>query len=102
VEDFQITNSLSTMKCTENSTPEVFICLCFFAEGKLSLLVCGATHTAYFLLAALAAAFLHTPTPSRLLLLVMVVSNAVAEVQYGCSLDFASMTIFIAITVAGE
>ncbi len=48
-----------------------------------------------------AAAFLHLPLISRLLLLIIIVSNAAAEISYNTSLDFAGMTAFIFSTSIG-
>ncbi|XP_046582949.1 LOW QUALITY PROTEIN: protein brambleberry-like [Haliotis rubra] len=65
------------------------------ADDKLQLLTSCVFHIAYFLLMVVAAAFLHLPLFSRFLLLIVIVSNAAAEISYSTSLDFAGMTAFI-------
>ncbi|XP_071111837.1 protein brambleberry-like [Haliotis cracherodii] len=65
------------------------------ADDKLQLLTSCVLHIAYFLLMVVAAAFLHLPLFSRFLLLIVIVSNAAAEISYSTSLDFAGMTAFI-------
>ena len=58
-------------------------------------------HVLYFLVAAVSAAFLHTPPFSRLVLLLLVPLNAWVAIHRGESLGFAAMTMFILLTVAG-
>ncbi|XP_038062240.1 protein brambleberry-like isoform X2 [Patiria miniata] len=62
---------------------------------NLTLLSTCVTHCAYFLLASLCVTFLHTPTFSRIVLLLLVPLNAISEVKHGASLDFSGLTILI-------
>lgn len=69
--------------------------LLHMADDKLSLLTSSALHIGYFLCAALAASFLQTPPITRIVLFLLVSLNATMEIQYGCSLDFASISLFL-------
>lgn len=66
------------------------------------MLTCGALHVGYFLFAALAAAFLQIPPATRLALFLLVSLNASMEIQYGHSLDFASISLFLFIVCLGK
>ncbi|XP_033104666.1 protein brambleberry-like isoform X2 [Anneissia japonica] len=56
-------------------------------------------HACYFVLAAIAITFVYTPVFSRMMLLFLVPLNALAEIRHMTSLDFASMTFVLFITV---
>ena len=78
-------------------------CICFIlTDDKLQLLTSCVLHVTYFLLMVVAGAFLRLPTASRFLLLLVIVSNAAAEISYNTSLDFAGMTAFLLSTSLGE
>ncbi|XP_022099976.1 protein brambleberry-like isoform X2 [Acanthaster planci] len=62
---------------------------------NLTLLSTCVAHCAYFLLASLCVTFLHTPTFSRIVLLLLVPLNAISEIKHGASLDFSGLTILI-------
>lgn len=70
--------------------------------GQLSAIYCCVLHCCYLLVAMFLAAFLHFPMPSRLFLLFIVPTNAVASVRESCGLDFGPLTVLLAIFVAGD
>ncbi|XP_041377242.1 protein brambleberry-like [Gigantopelta aegis] len=70
-------------------------------DDKLQLLTSCVLHVTYFLLMVVAAAFLRLPMVSRFLLLIVIISNAAAEISYNTSLDFAGMTAFLLSTSLG-
>ncbi|XP_038248233.1 protein brambleberry-like [Dermochelys coriacea] len=59
-------------------------------------------HTGYFLLSALLMTFLQTPSLPRAVLLVLVVANALSELNHAISLGFKSLTVFLVLVVAGN
>ncbi|MBN3285211.1 BMBL protein, partial [Polyodon spathula] len=59
-------------------------------------------HTVYFLLAALLMTFLQTPGLPRAMLLVLVVLNALSELNQQPALDFCSLTILLVLTAIGN
>ncbi|XP_075776094.1 protein brambleberry-like [Pelodiscus sinensis] len=58
-------------------------------------------HAGYFLLAALLLTFLQTPGLSRAALLLLVVANALSELNHAGSLGFRSLTGLLVLVVAG-
>lgn len=70
--------------------------------GQLSAIYCCVLHSCYLLVAMFLAAFLHFPMPSRLFLLFIVPTNAVASVRESCGLDFGPLTILLAIFLTGD
>ena len=68
---------------------------------RVVLLTTIVVHIVYFLLAAISAAFLQTPTFSRAILLLLVPLNAWSEIKQEQSLGFMAMTMFILLTVIG-
>ncbi|KAL1484761.1 hypothetical protein MTO96_011013 [Rhipicephalus appendiculatus] len=70
--------------------------------GQLSAIYCCVLHCCYLLVAMFLAAFLQFPMPSRLFLLFIVPTNAVASIQESCSLDFGPLTVLLAIFLAGD
>ncbi|KAH8041715.1 hypothetical protein HPB51_017517 [Rhipicephalus microplus] len=69
--------------------------------GQLSAIYCCVLHCCYLLVAMFLAAFLHFPMPSRLFLLFIVPTNAIASIRESCSLGFGPLTILLAIFLAG-
>ncbi|XP_067416192.1 protein brambleberry-like isoform X2 [Emydura macquarii macquarii] len=59
-------------------------------------------HAAYFLLSALLMTFLQTPGFPRAVLLVLVIANALSELNHSVSLGFQSLTVFLTLVVAGN
>ncbi|XP_043394900.1 protein brambleberry isoform X1 [Chelonia mydas] len=59
-------------------------------------------HAGYFLLSALLMTFLQTPGLPRAVLLVLVVANALSELNHATSLGFKSLTVFLVLVVAGN
>nr|XP_008119123.1 PREDICTED: LOW QUALITY PROTEIN: protein brambleberry [Anolis carolinensis] len=59
-------------------------------------------HGCYFLLAALVMTFLQIPGLPRIMLLVLVVANALLELNHTVSLGFNALTIFLVLAVAGN
>ncbi|XP_033011833.1 protein brambleberry-like [Lacerta agilis] len=59
-------------------------------------------HGSYFLLAALIMTFLQIPGLPRAMLLVLVVANALSELNHAASLGFKSLTCLLILTVAGN
>ncbi|MEE6462955.1 hypothetical protein FKM82_005711 [Ascaphus truei] len=59
-------------------------------------------HGGYFLLLALLMTFLQTPGFSRAVLLVLVLINALSELNHHISLGFRSLTVFLVCTVIGN
>ncbi|XP_045162493.2 protein brambleberry-like isoform X2 [Mercenaria mercenaria] len=93
-----VSHLLSTVNVMQNHLDERinwFSTLLHMADDKLSILTCGALHLGYFLFAALAASFLQTPSATRVILFILVSVNASMEIQYGHSLDFASISLFL-------
>ncbi|XP_074841686.1 protein brambleberry-like isoform X2 [Carettochelys insculpta] len=59
-------------------------------------------HTSYFLLLALLMSFLQTPGLPRAMLLLLVITNALSELNHAVSLGFKSLTILLALIMAGN
>ncbi|MBN3277486.1 BMBL protein, partial [Polyodon spathula] len=59
-------------------------------------------HTGYFLLVALLMTFLQTPGLPRAMLLVLVVLNALSELNQQPAMDFHSLTIFLVLGAIGN
>ncbi|XP_033848843.3 protein brambleberry [Acipenser ruthenus] len=59
-------------------------------------------HTGYFLLAALLMTFLQTPGLPRAMLLVLVVLNALSELNQQPAMDFRSLTILLVLAAIGN
>lgn len=70
--------------------------------GQLSAIYCCVLHCCYLLVAMFLAAFLQFPMPSRLFLLFIVPTNAVASIRESCGLDFGPLTVLLAIFLAGD
>ncbi|XP_064410099.1 protein brambleberry-like [Latimeria chalumnae] len=69
-----------------------------WAGGNLNAVYTCVFHTAYFLVAALLMAFLQTPAFSRTVLLVLVIMNALSELNRCISMNFECLSIFIILT----
>ncbi|XP_005101161.1 protein brambleberry [Aplysia californica] len=65
------------------------------ADDKLSAMSCCLLHIAYFFLLAVTATFLQVSLPVRLAMMVVIVGNVAAELNYDHSLDFAGLTVFL-------
>ncbi|KAK7094027.1 protein brambleberry-like [Littorina saxatilis] len=72
------------------------------ADDKLEVLQCCVLHLAYFLLVVVVAAFLHTPVMTRVIMMVVVVSNMAGQLTHHSSLDFAGLTVFITTIILGQ
>ncbi|XP_065442459.1 protein brambleberry-like isoform X3 [Chrysemys picta bellii] len=59
-------------------------------------------HAGYFLLSALLMTFLQTPGLPRAVLLVLVIANALSELNHAVSLGFKSLTLFLVLVVTGN
>ncbi|KAL3862487.1 hypothetical protein ACJMK2_008448 [Sinanodonta woodiana] len=92
-------NTVNTMQANLDERISWFTQLLSMADDKLTLLTAAGTHIMYFLLAALAAAFLQTPAFSRMMMMLILIVNAVSEIKYGEKIDFGTVTIFIVFTV---
>ncbi|XP_034980347.1 protein brambleberry-like [Zootoca vivipara] len=73
-----------------------------WAGFSLSSVYTCVLHGSYFLLAALIMTFLQTPGLPRAMLLVLVVANALSELNHAASLGFKSLTCLLILTVAGN
>ncbi|XP_073433366.1 protein brambleberry-like isoform X2 [Dendrobates tinctorius] len=73
-----------------------------WAGGNLDAISTCVLHGAYFLLLALLMTFLQTPGFSRLVLLVLILLNAVSELNHNTSLGFRSLTALLVCTVIGH
>ncbi|KAG2458523.1 BMBL protein, partial [Polypterus senegalus] len=73
-----------------------------WAGFNLATLSTCILHAGYFLLAALLMSFLQTPGFSRAVLLVLVVLNALAELNHQTAMDFRSLSVFLIITAIGN
>ncbi|BFZ23059.1 hypothetical protein BsWGS_26097 [Bradybaena similaris] len=70
-------------------------------DDKLSAMSCCLLHIAYFFLVASVATFLQISIPARLTMLVIIVGNVAAELNYNHSFDFAGLTVFLFTTYFG-
>lgn len=73
-----------------------------WAGMNLSAVYTCVLHVAYFLLLALLMTFLQTAGLPRLVLLLLVVINALSELNHGVSLSFRSLTVLLIATVLGN
>ncbi|XP_069813069.1 protein brambleberry-like isoform X2 [Dendropsophus ebraccatus] len=73
-----------------------------WAGGNLDAIHTCVLHGAYFLLLALVMTFLQTPGFSRGVLLVLIVLNALSELNHNTSLGFRALTALLACTVIGH
>nr|XP_028594376.1 protein brambleberry-like [Podarcis muralis] len=73
-----------------------------WAGFSLSSIYTCVLHGSYFLLAALIMTFLQIPGLPRATLLVLVVANALSELNQAVSLGFKSLTCLLILTVAGK
>ncbi|KAK0063763.1 protein brambleberry [Biomphalaria pfeifferi] len=64
-------------------------------DNKLSTVSCCLLHIAYFFLFAVIATLLEIAVSVRLLMLVVIVGNIAAELNYNYSMDFAGLTVFL-------
>ncbi|KAJ8036538.1 Protein brambleberry [Holothuria leucospilota] len=67
---------------------------------NIELLVTCVFHLCYFFVMAFILTFLGTPVTSRLMVILLVPLNALAEINHGCSLDFASLTLVIGVIIS--
>lgn len=79
-----------------------FSLLIFSPDDKLSAMSCCLLHIAYFFLVASVATFLQISIPARLAMLVIIVGNVAAELNYNHSFDFAGLTVFLFTTYFGK
>ncbi|KAM9307631.1 protein brambleberry-like [Gastrophryne carolinensis] len=73
-----------------------------WAGGNLNAIYTCVLHGAYFLLLALLMTFLQTPGFSRALLLVLIVANALSELNHNASLGFRSLTVLLLCAMTGH
>ncbi|XP_072007129.1 protein brambleberry-like isoform X4 [Engystomops pustulosus] len=73
-----------------------------WAGGNLNAIYTCVLHGAYFLLLALLMTFLQTPGFSRALLLILIVLNALSELNHNTSLGFRSLTVLLVCSVTGH
>ncbi|XP_061463078.1 protein brambleberry-like isoform X2 [Rhineura floridana] len=73
-----------------------------WAGFSLSSIYTCVLHGSYFLLAALIMTFLQIPGLPRAMLLVLVVANALIELNHAVSLGFKSLTCLLILTIAGH
>ncbi|CAJ0946719.1 unnamed protein product, partial [Ranitomeya imitator] len=73
-----------------------------WAGGNLDAISTCVLHGAYFLLLALLMTFLQTPGFSRLVLLLLILLNAVSELNHNTSLGFRSLTALLVCTMIGH
>ncbi|XP_068091019.1 protein brambleberry-like isoform X2 [Hyperolius riggenbachi] len=73
-----------------------------WAGANLNAIYTCVLHGAYFLLLALLMTFLQTPGFSRAVLLVLIVINALSELNQQPSLGFRSLTVLLVCTVTGH
>lgn len=71
-------------------------------EDKLALLLNGGLHIGYFILVVVMAAFLQVPSPSRFLILTLVMANAVMDISYKQGQGFKYITAFIISVILGN
>lgn len=100
----QLAAHLLTNEYTASNVAEVITVICHpcLSGEDVALVSTIVLHVLYFLVAAVSAAFLHTPLFSRLVLLLLVPLNAWVAIHRGESLGFAAMTMLILLTVAGK
>lgn len=82
-----------------NHDPHVPACLAGFSLSSIYTCI---LHGCYFLLAALMMTFLQIPGLPRAVLLVLVVANALSELNQAVSLGFKALTSLLVLTVAGK
>ncbi|KAH9489374.1 hypothetical protein Btru_056524 [Bulinus truncatus] len=70
-------------------------------ENKLSAISCCLLHIAYFFLLAVMATLLEISVSVRLVMLVIIVGNVAAELNYNYSMNFAGLTVFLSILFLG-
>ena len=70
-------------------------------DDKLSAMSCCLLHIAYFFMLAVTATFLQISVPVRLAMMVVIVGNVAAELNYEHSLDFAGLTVFLTTLYGG-
>ncbi|XP_040208141.1 protein brambleberry-like [Rana temporaria] len=73
-----------------------------WAGGNLNAIHTCVLHGAYFLLLAFLMTFLQTPGFSRAVLSVLIVINALSELNQQMSLDFRSLTVLLVCTLIGH
>ncbi|XP_018427869.1 PREDICTED: protein brambleberry-like [Nanorana parkeri] len=73
-----------------------------WAGGNLNAIYTCVLHGAYFLLLAFLMTFMQTPGFSRAVLLVLIVVNALSELNQQMSLDFRSLTVLLVCTMTGH
>ncbi|XP_063777203.1 protein brambleberry-like isoform X2 [Pseudophryne corroboree] len=73
-----------------------------WAGGNLNAIYTCVLHGAYFLLLALLMTFLQTPGFPRAVLLILIVANALSELNHRASLGFQSLTALLVCTVIGH
>ncbi|XP_048338903.1 protein brambleberry-like [Sphaerodactylus townsendi] len=73
-----------------------------WAGFSLSSIYTCVLHGSYFLLAALIMTFLQIPGLPRAVLLVLVVANALSELNHAASLGFRSLTSLLVLAVTGD
>ncbi|XP_072266649.1 protein brambleberry-like [Pyxicephalus adspersus] len=73
-----------------------------WAGGNLNAIYTCVLHGAYFLLLAFLMTFLQTPGFSRAVLLVLIVINALSELNQQMSLGFRSLTVLLVCTLTGH
>ncbi|XP_077998735.1 protein brambleberry-like [Glandiceps talaboti] len=66
---------------------------------QLSMVMTCVCHILYFIMTCILVTFLQTPMLSRFVLLVLVPLNAVSEIKHKKSLDFASLSWFLGLTI---
>ncbi|KAM4687618.1 protein brambleberry-like [Discoglossus pictus] len=70
-----------------------------WAGDNINAIYTCVLHGGYFLLVALLMTFLQTPGFSRAVLLILVLVNAISELNHHISLGFKSLTVFLVCTV---
>ncbi|KAM5158386.1 protein brambleberry-like [Mantella aurantiaca] len=73
-----------------------------WAGGNLNAIYTCVLHGAYFLLLAFLMTFLQTPGFSRAVLLVLIVINALSELNQHMSLDFRALSVLLVCTLTGH
>lgn len=76
--------------------------LLFDAGDRLNVIYCCMVHSAYFLGSAVTASFLNAPFLARAAVLFIIPMNALSEVKQQSSLDFASLTALLVLTLAAH
>ena len=74
----------------------------YLSGENLAILSTCVFHGCYFVLAAMSATFLQTPIMTRLVLLLLVPLNAIAEIRHGVSLEMAPLTLILVAVAAGK